>query len=279
MLSIKNPAMTHVLISPTKDALANAIQASAFAYVGNSARCETSEYVEGDGFVRWHTPLAGMPHNGIAFSRPASEADNALVAETIEYFKSRGIRRFITWLGTDAEPSTWDIILKQNGFTHYSGEPGMAIHLNTLSDDPLFLPDHLSIEVIKDQQGVVDFVHALTTGLGIPDTTPAFLSWVTGFHTGGSARMYLARRNGKPIATTMLLAAAGVVGIYLVSTVPEERKQGIGTSLTRAALEEGRKSGYQVAVLQASKMGFPVYQHLGFEQICTMQYYAWLNPA
>ena len=44
--------------------------------------------------------------------------------------------------------------------------------------------------------------------------------------------------------------------------------RGIGAAMTRVALEHGRSLGYHVGVLQSSDQGFPVYQRMGFVEVC-----------
>ncbi|WP_327247951.1 hypothetical protein [Streptomyces sp. NBC_01320] len=41
-------------------------------------------------------------------------------------------------------------------------------------------------------------------------------------------------------------------------TVEDQRREGIGTALTEAALEAGRERGLSVGTLQVSPFGFPV---------------------
>jgi GNAT superfamily N-acetyltransferase len=73
----------------------------------------------------------------------------------------------------------------------------------------------------------------------------------------------------------MLSVGAGVAGVYWVYTVPEARKQGIGTALTCRVLQEARSQGHRLAILQASAMGQSVYQRLGFGEYCKMGVYVW----
>jgi predicted acetyltransferase len=60
-----------------------------------------------------------------------------------------------------------------------------------------------------------------------------------------------------------------------VGTVPEARRQGFGAAVTLAALRDARALGYRVGILHSSAMGFPVYQRLGFRELCRMSKFEW----
>ena len=86
-------------------------------------------------------------------------------------------------------------------------------------------------------------------------------------------RFLLGRLNGEPVATSSLLLAGGIVGIYDVSTAPEARGRGIGTAMTAAAVETARAHGYEIAFLQPSAMGKPLYHRVGFRECCICHVY------
>ena len=60
------------------------------------------------------------------------------------------------------------------------------------------------------------------------------------------------------------MRAGDVLGVFNVATVPGARGRGVGRAVTLAALRDGAAAGCRMAVLQASEMGHPVYERLGF---------------
>jgi GNAT superfamily N-acetyltransferase len=85
---------------------------------------------------------------------------------------------------------------------------------------------------------------------------------------------YLGFLADRPVATAALVPAAGLAGVYAVSTLPEARGRGIGAAMTAFPLLEARARGYRVGVLQATAMGLPVYRRLGFRALCDYRCYA-----
>lgn len=73
--------------------------------------------------------------------------------------------------------------------------------------------------------------------------------------------------DGVPVATSIAYYTAGVVGIYNVGTRPDVRRRGVGWAMTSVALASGVARGCEVAVLQGSGMGAPLYAAHGFRTI------------
>ena len=76
------------------------------------------------------------------------------------------------------------------------------------------------------------------------------------------------------VSALLLYLSSGVAGLHAVSTLSEYRSKGFGHSISRAALSDALKMGYNVAVLQASSLGEKVYRKLGFKKYCDIISYA-----
>ena len=64
-----------------------------------------------------------------------------------------------------------------------------------------------------------------------------------------------------------------IAGLYLVVTREKFRRLGIAEWLTRYLLWSAGLAGAGMVVLQASEMGFGLYQKLGFKRYCNLQRY------
>ena len=79
--------------------------------------------------------------------------------------------------------------------------------------------------------------------------------------------------DGQVVSTGMSVqTSATVVGLYAIGTLPEHQRQGHGAAVTWALMHAAREQGAEVAYLQASDEGAPVYERLGFETVATRTY-------
>ena len=78
---------------------------------------------------------------------------------------------------------------------------------------------------------------------------------------------YVARLGGAPAASTVALDHEGDCCITLVATDPAARGRGLASELLTRALRDARARGCETSSLQATKMGQPVYERLGYGEI------------
>jgi len=95
---------------------------------------------------------------------------------------------------------------------------------------------------------------------------------------GGPIAGFVAEADGRPVGASMVFVdeptGIGIVG--WVGTVPEYRRRGIGDAVTRAATNAGFALGARLVSLQASPMGLPLYEKLGYRTVAG--YKVWFRP-
>ena len=57
------------------------------------------------------------------------------------------------------------------------------------------------------------------------------------------------------------------VGVYSIATMGAARRRGYGAAMTARIVAEGVAAGCDVAIVQASEMGRPIYERLGFRTV------------
>lgn len=126
---------------------------------------------------------------------------------------------------------------------------------------------NLRIERIATEAALDDHVRVVAEGFGswMPETLgriftsklleePDWAGWI-GYE------------DGVPVASAQLVVHRNVAGLYYIATVEAARRKGYGDAITRHAVREGQARGCDLACLQASPSGRPVYERLGFEVI------------
>jgi ribosomal protein S18 acetylase RimI-like enzyme len=86
---------------------------------------------------------------------------------------------------------------------------------------------------------------------------------------------FLALFDGEPVGIAMTMVSHDVAGIYWVGSLEQARGKGIGRAVTVAATNAGFDLGADVASLQASPMGKPIYEAMGYET--AFEYQMWMS--
>jgi ribosomal protein S18 acetylase RimI-like enzyme len=82
---------------------------------------------------------------------------------------------------------------------------------------------------------------------------------------------YVARLDGEAVASVMTNDREGDCSVWWVATVPEARGRGLAAGLMRRALADGRERGCEITTLQATKLGQPVYERLGYRSFGSIE--------
>ena len=201
---------------------------------------------------------------------------------------------------TPADPSAWLAAQRtyyanhQRGFTVYlrgdrdapigeacaaaglalaESPPGMACDRPVASPS---LASDLSIEQVEDAGAMRELVAVLASSyvlLGLPESITHKVLGEPDRMLGPHLTWFLARVNGHAAAAAMVLASHSIAGIYWVGTRPDLRGRALGEACTRVATNHAFAHGARAVVLQASRLGAPVYTRIGYREITRYPWY------
>ena len=80
-------------------------------------------------------------------------------------------------------------------------------------------------------------------------------------------KVYLAALDGETVGTTMCWDRGVDVEATFVATLPEARGRGVAKRLLGHALERAREGGTRASTLISTKLGYPVYEALGYRDV------------
>jgi hypothetical protein len=177
---------------------------------------------------------------------------------------SRGVPAAVLFPDMDV-PANVDAYLTGWGFTIHSAMPAMGVDIGSLK--PTALPDGYELVRVGDGRDGEEWVRQFAAGYELPLGVAQCFSPVA-LHAGTSpesaVQFFAVRRNGTIVCTSACYLDAGLAGIYCVSTIPEERRKGLGAHATAEPLRLAARVGYRVGILQSSEAGHGLYRSLGF---------------
>lgn len=154
------------------------------------------------------------------------------------------------------------------GFERKSPMPAMAVEIGRLA--PTALPPGYERVRVGTGDDARAWTEALSVGFDVPRGFARLFSPESLGADGApdaDIQFFAIVHDGRTVATSLLLLADDLAGIYCVATLPEERRKGLGAHVTAEALRAAQRLGYHVGVLQSSAAGHSVYLRLGFDDL------------
>lgn len=153
--------------------------------------------------------------------------------------------------------------------------PGMAMHPLPPGGATPASPTH-EIRRITAGAGVRDHIETAAAGFEMP------LEWLElivseRIATDPAAALYVGYTDGLPVTTGLGIRTGRTIGVYNIATVESARRRGYGAAMTMRIVDDGAAEGCDVAILQASEMGRPIYERLGFRTV--VEYFGYVDPA
>ena len=89
--------------------------------------------------------------------------------------------------------------------------------------------------------------------------------------------LYLGYQGDTPVVSGLGWRTGRTIGVFSIATIESARRRGYGAAMTARVMVDGVAAGCDVAALQASEMGRPIYERLGFRTV--VRYSAYTDPA
>lgn len=158
--------------------------------------------------------------------------------------------------------------LCEAGFENYFEQTGMVY---PMPEDPSLLPredaEQLShIRLLKDGDSMEEWLKTFHLAFQgeIPDDLDAIHELYKKVNQDETYFFFSYEENGETLGTSFVFFLNGVGGVHAVGTRPEARGRGIASALVKHILHLAYQQNCIECVLQASPMGRPVYERLGF---------------
>ena len=146
-------------------------------------------------------------------------------------------------------------------------EPAMAL-IDLAPADPI--PAGCEIRQVNNSETLLDFKNVAKEGFGQTENDLRAVNLLLSQQAmlvGVNRAGFIAYKDGAPAATAMTLVSHGAAFIGWVGTKSAYRRQGLGTAVTRSAIEAGFDRGARIASLQSSAMAYSMYGRLGFTEV------------
>jgi len=152
--------------------------------------------------------------------------------------------------------------------------PGMVA--SPIDHDPIarHAAPELEIRRVSDATGIDVHRQVVTAGFGsepavaVGTACPELLD-------RPECAVYVGYADGVPVTSGLGWRSGLTIGVYSIATVESARRRGYGAAMTARVVADGVNAGCDVAALQASELGRPIYERQGFRTV--VRYAAWVQ--
>ena len=133
----------------------------------------------------------------------------------------------------------------------------------------------LEILRVSDAAGIDVHCQVVTAGFGSDPSVARGTACVALLDRPGCA-VYVGYADGEPVVSGMGWRTGRTIGVYSIATIEAALRRGYGAAMTARVMRDGVAGGCDAAALQASELGRPIYERLGFRTV--VRYAAYVDP-
>ena len=246
------------------------------AYLTSVVSCTSRAQVSRNGGVA--TILSGLPFDW--FNQVLIERDSATTSDLIAGVALSRARsdRFVVRL-RDGIDDRFIPTLTRGGLVQ-GGEgtatPGMVAFPIDHSAIARHGPAELEIRRVTDIAGLETHREVATAGFGT-DPAVALGTACPELLERPECAVYVGYVEGVAVVSGLGWRTGRTIGVYSIATTETARRRGYGAAMTARVVADGAVGGCDVAALQASEMGRPIYERLGFRTV--VSYVSYVDPS
>jgi hypothetical protein len=217
--------------------------------------------IEESGFLRL---ITGEPHPFGNFALVSAPVDVDATSAAVDPLVAKNVAAAVIFPDMEV-PAAIDAYLTRLGFVAHGAMPAMGVNIASLA--PTVLPDGYEFVRIGSGDDGEEWARQFALGYELPLGVAQCFSPVAlraDPSPDAAIQFFAIRRHGTIVCTSVCYLDEGLAGIYCVSTLPTERRKGLGAHATAEPLRLAARLGYQVGILQSSEVGHAVYRSLGF---------------
>ena len=260
-------------MAASKEAILFALENSIFEFPELPGRWEVLHFPG----VRAHaTPQASHPiGNLVGVSTLTADNADAVIAQVRDFFAERD-HTVGWWVNPSSTPGDLVSRLQAAGFAKVIAQAGQV-----LTNMGLAIQVNPAVTVRQaTPEDRATLIRVYATAYPLPEELAAVWTDVLPLAAGG--RHYLAFLEGVegPVAVASMFPfpTSTVAVMQGAATLNAYRGHGVYTALMAKRLADARDMGMDAAILQADRTtSAPICANLGFEEVCSIDLYAWRN--
>jgi GNAT superfamily N-acetyltransferase len=225
--------------------------------------------VREDGFSYLRLQPSPWANTVYALDFPAGRGLPASLAEGVR----RGRLPNQVRAGPSSRPADIEARLREAGFALDSEARGMILDMGRRRRFPA--PEGLSIRRLEGEGDFLVCSRLVATELfkSGGESVPPFAE-LLGSLAPDRAFGFLGSLRGEPASTAFaFIDGEGGAGLYFVATAAPLRARGFAKAVIGAVLDELEQRACPSCILQATELGKPAYESLGFEDACALSRY------
>jgi GNAT superfamily N-acetyltransferase len=214
---------------------------------------------------------------GCNFSPDTREEEMEAEIESVKDFFARRSVPWYWWMNATPAPKHITTILEKHRLMHY-GAPLPAMAASLVQDTASFpkYPKQIRVWRAQNLQHLREASKIRRLAFGFPEgeALTYFEDMSSDWLEGDAVKLFLAGESeSNPAAMGALIFACGIPGIYVMATLPDQHRKGLGKAVLERLLYEAASQGHALVSLTASKAGFGLYSQFSFHHIFGFDFY------